>query len=105
MSIEQQWLQQTNMAIRHAQPPATPASLELEAVKREIDQLQLKEKQHREHLSRISLQTAQHLQASGNNLDLAERPLPSLLQEATVLDAGVRYFDALEVLRGFGFAF
>lgn len=88
------------MAIMHAQPPSTPASVELEAVKKVIAQLESRETQSREHLSRISLQTAQQLQATGNaTLDLAERPLPSLLQEATVLDAGVMYLDALEVMR------
>ena len=89
------------MGVTHAQPPSMSASIELEAVKRELIDLESKERQTREHLSRISSQTAQQLQAAGGGsatLDIAERPLPNLLQEATILDAGVKYLDALEVI-------
>ena len=77
------------------------ATVELDAVKRELIALEEKEKRIRGNLSRVCLQTAQQLQASGTGrtgLDIAERPLPNLLQEATILDAGVKYIDALEVL-------
>lgn len=77
------------------------ATVELDVVKRELAALEDKEKRVRENLSRVCLQTAQQLQASGtgrSGLDIAERPLPNLLQEATILDAGVKYIDALEVM-------
>ena len=89
------------MAVTHAQPSSMSASIELEVVKRELIELESKERQTRDHLSSISSQTAQQLHTAGGGsatLDIAERPLPNLLQEATILDTGVKYLDALEVL-------
>ena len=78
-----------------------PATIELEAVQRELAELEQSERQTREHLSRISLQTAQQLQVSQDvsaSEEIADlRPLPQLLQEASALDVGVKYLNALEV--------
>lgn len=88
------------MAVTHSELPSMPATIELEAVQRELAGLEQSERQTREHLSRISLQTAQQLQVSQDvsaNEEIADRPLSQLLQEASALDVGVKYLDALEV--------
>ena len=75
------------------------AASQLELVQRELSELQHQEQQIREHLSHQSQQVVDQLEQSGSvpvPQHVAERPLPDLLREATVLDAGVTYLDRLE---------
>ena len=75
------------------------AASQLELVQRQLSELQHQEQQLREHLSQGSQQVVDQLEQPGSvpvPQDAAERPLPDLLREATVLDAGVTYLDRLE---------
>ncbi len=75
------------------------AASQLELVQRQLSELQHQEQQIREQLSHHTQQVVDQLEQSGGvpvPQDVAERPLPDLLREATVLDAGVTYLDRLE---------
>jgi len=75
------------------------AASQLELVQRQLSELQHQEHQIREQLSHKSLQVVDQLEQTGSipvAQDVAERPLPDLLREATVLDSGVTYLDRLE---------
>lgn len=79
----------------HAQ--GVQAADELEDVQKHLRQLQQKEEQIRRQLSDRSLQAVSDINRSGFADDApAQRPLPDLLQEATVLDTGAKYLERLE---------
>ena len=74
------------------------AASQLELVQRQLSELHHQEQQIREQLSHQSQQVVDQLAQSGSvpvPHDVAERALPDLLREATVLDAGVTYLDRL----------
>ena len=73
------------------------AAEQLEDVQKHLRQLQQKEEQIRQQLSDRSLQAVSEINRSGlPDDDPAQRPLPDLLQEATVLDTGAKYLERLE---------
>ena len=73
------------------------AADQLEDVQKHLRHLQQKEEQIRQQLSDRSLQAVCEINRSGlPSDDPAQRPLPDLLQEATVLDTGAKYLERLE---------
>lgn len=81
----------------HAQ--GVHAADQLQEVHTHLRQLQQQEQQIRQQLSDKSLQAVGEIARSGVNIpdgDPAQRPLPDLLQEATVLDTGTQYLERLE---------
>lgn len=79
----------------HAQ--GVQAADQLQDVHTHLRELQQQERQIRQQLSDKSSQTVSEIARSGiPDSDTAQRPLPDLLQEATVLDTGAKYLDRLE---------
>lgn len=79
----------------HAQ--GVHAADQLQDVHTHLRELQQKEQHVRQQLSDKSSQTVSEIARSGvPDSDTAQRPLPDLLQEATVLDTGAKYLDRLE---------
>ena len=81
----------------HAQ--GVHAAEQLEDVQKHLQQLQQKEQQIRQQLSDRSSQAVNEINRSGISVpddDPAQRPLPDLLREATVLDTGAKYLERLE---------
>ncbi len=75
------------------------AASQLQDVQRQLAEMHLHEQHIREQLSSKSLQAMRQLDRTGSvpsDQDAAERPLPDLLREATVLDSGVKYLERLE---------
>lgn len=79
----------------HAQ--GVHAADQLEDVQKHLKELQQKEEQIRQRLSERSLQAVSEINRAGiPDDDPAQRPLPDLLQEATVFDTGAKYLQRLE---------
>lgn len=79
------------------------AADQLEDVEKHLRQLQQTEEQVRQQLSQRSLQAVSEINRSGVTVpddDPAQRPLPDLLQEATVLDTASKYLEKLEASPG-----
>lgn len=72
---------------------------QLQDVETHLRQLQQAEEQIRQQLNQRSLQAVTEINRSGYfvpDADPAQRPLPDLLQEATVLDTASKYLEKLE---------
>ena len=79
------------------------AADQLEDVEKHLTQLQQAEEEIRQQLSQRSLQAVTEINRSGVTApddDPAQRPLPDLLQEATVLDTASKYLEKLEASPG-----
>ena len=75
------------------------AASQLKLVQQELSELQQQEQNIREQLSNHSFQAVHQLEQCSDvpsDQDAAERPLPDLLGEATVLGTGVTYLERLE---------
>lgn len=82
-----------------AQSSNMHAASQLKLVQQQLSELQQQEQIIREQLSNQSFRAVHQLEESSNvpsDQNAAERPLPDLLGEATVLDTGVTYLDRLE---------
>lgn len=76
------------------------AADQLQQLQRELTKYEQREQQIRQQLSNQSLRVVEQINRSDNSLpneEPAQRPLPDLLYEATVLDTGARYLERLEV--------
>ena len=80
--------------------PGKHAAEQLEHAQTQLTELQRQEDQIRQQIGERCSKVAQQIKRSTNSLpagDTGQRPLPELLQEATVLETGAKYLEGLEV--------